>query len=119
MHELSIALCVVEMAEERAREAGAIRIDAVRLRIGELAGVASGALRFAFDIARRGTPLRAARLIIEEVPASVWCPGCRAERTLSVARLRCPACGAPAELRGGRELELTELEVDDGAAAHR
>jgi len=120
VHELSIALSVVELATEQAREAGASRVEAVHLRVGALSGVVSDALRFAFDVACRDTPLAGARLVIEEVPIAVFCPKCRAERTLRAARLRCPVCGTPTpELVRGTELELTVLEVDDNAPAYR
>lgn len=120
MHELSIALSVVDLATERAREAGGGRVEAVHLRIGALSGVVSDALRFAFDVASRDTPLEGARLVIEDVPIAAFCPRCRAERTLRDSRLRCPNCGSPTpDLIRGMELELTALEVEDDVPAYR
>jgi Hydrogenase/urease nickel incorporation, metallochaperone, hypA len=40
----------------------------MHVRIGRLAGVASDALRFSFDVAAAGTPIANARLDIEDVP---------------------------------------------------
>lgn len=57
MHELSIALSLVELAAEAAANAGAERVEAVHLRVGALAGVVPEALQFSFAIAARGTPL--------------------------------------------------------------
>ncbi len=120
MHELSIALSVVDVATERAREAGGGRVEAVHLRVGALSGVASDALRFAFDAACEGTPLAGARLVIEEVPLAAFCPTCRAERMLRAARLRCPVCGTPTpELVRGTELEVTALEVEEDVSTYR
>ena len=113
MHELSIALSLIDAAsEELARHAGA-RVMAVHLRIGSLAGVVSDALLFSFDTAAAGTPLEGARLAITTVPARVWCGRCEGERDLEdPANRRCPVCGAPApRLVAGDELEVVALEI--------
>lgn len=118
MHELSVAVRLVELAEQKARQLEGARVEAVHLRLGALAGVAKEALLFAFDAASKGTRLAGARLVIEEVPVVVFCAGCRAERVPDEPlRFRCPVCGAPAsDVLRGRELELTALEVSDDAA---
>ncbi len=115
MHELSVAIGLVGLAERKAGQLEGARVEAVHVRLGALAGVAGEALRFAFDAASRGTRLEGARLVIEEVPVVVFCAGCQAERVLDEPlRFRCPACGARAsDVLRGRELELTALEVRD------
>lgn len=121
MHELSIALSLVELASEEAGRLGDVRVDAVHVRIGPLAGVVEEALRFSFDLAAAGSPVEGARLEIERVPLTVHCHRCEAERELpSAQRLRCPVCAELAyDIVSGRELELHALEVTDRAAAHR
>lgn len=112
MHELSIALSILDLvAEEAARHAG--RVVAVHLRLGPLAGVVPEALVSAYDLAREGTPLAQAELVVEEVPVTVYCPACAAERTpATVQELCCPACGSPTpEVIRGRELEVVALEI--------
>ena len=68
---------------------------------------------FSFEAATEGTPLKGARLEIEDVPLTVWCGSCRAERELSnIASRRCPVCNAVApQVIRGEELELRALEV--------
>ncbi len=122
MHELSIALSLVDAACEAAAPLGRVRVQTLRVRLGALSGVVREALAFSFDIAAKGTAVDGARLEIEDVPVSAYCPRCEAERALDAAALalRCPVCGAAlAELRHGRELELTALEVSDEDAADR
>ena len=121
MHELSIALSLVELASEEAGRLGDVRVEAVHVRIGPLAGVVVEALRFSFDLAAEGTAVDGARLEIERVPLVIRCAPCDAERDLpSAQHLRCPVCSEPAqEIVSGRELELRALEVTDRAAAHR
>jgi len=120
VHELSIALSLVDAACEKAAALGDVRVDAVFVRIGPLSGVVRDALAFCFDGAARGTAIDGARLEIAEAPLVAFCPRCMDERPLpSAQHLRCPVCDTPVgEVVGGRELELTALEVTDGAA-HR
>jgi len=70
MHELSIALSIVEIASEEAVRQAAAKVEAVHLRLGKLSGVAKEALLFSWDLACRETPVEGARLAIEEVPGS-------------------------------------------------
>jgi hydrogenase nickel incorporation protein HypA/HybF len=116
MHELSIAVGLIELAVEEAARQGNVRVATVYLRIGVLAGVVSDALRFSFDLAAEGTPIEGARLEIEELPVTVCCARCGGDRTIADRqRIRCPMCGKPATVVGGRELELAAMEVIDVA----
>ncbi len=113
MHELSIAMSIIEGAAEEALRHGAVKVNAVRLKLGALSGVAKDALLFSYELASEGTALEGSRLVIEEVPATVFCPSCKVERALtSIQRMCCPVCGAPTSQVGqGREIELVALEI--------
>ena len=116
MHELSIAVSLVDAASEEAAQAGAERVSAVHLKLGALSGVVRDALAFSFDIATENTMLEGAALNIKEVPAVAFCPRCQAEKQLTEVhpafRAACPACGTPTpELRQGKELEITAIEI--------
>ena len=113
MHELSIALRLLDLVAEEADRRG-IRVAAVHLRLGPLSGVVRDALVSAFELAREGTPQEKANLVIEEVPVVVSCPRCAGPRTPESAWvLRCPTCGTPTpEILSGRELDLVALEID-------
>jgi hydrogenase nickel incorporation protein HypA/HybF len=115
MHELSIAMSLVDIACEKVRTLGDMRVSAVHVRVGSLSGVVKDALSFCFEAAAAGTTLEGARLEIEDVPVSVFCPQCSETRQLSSAQhLRCPVCDTLTfDVVGGRELELASLEVDD------
>jgi hydrogenase nickel incorporation protein HypA/HybF len=113
MHELSIMESALNMALEKAQQAGAKRIIVLRLRIGALSGVVPDALRFAFESLAPGTPAAGAELAIEEVPARFWCADCAREFESETMFADCPGCHAPsAELRAGREMELTSMEIE-------
>ncbi len=113
MHELSIAVSLVEVGcEELERQAGT-RVEALHVRIGPLSGVVPGSLLTAFELAAEGTPIQGARLAIEETSVRVLCPACSEERSIeSLRSFRCSDCGTPTpEIVGGRELELVSLEI--------
>src|ERR1700690_1059275 len=96
MHELSIAMSIVEMAEEQSDQRGGVRVDAVHLKLGALAGVVKKALLSSYELACEGTPLQGSRLVIEEIPVVVYCPKCHAPRTLdSIQWFVCPECNSP------------------------
>jgi hydrogenase nickel incorporation protein HypA/HybF len=113
MHELSIAMGIVDVAAEEADRRGSGRVVAVHLKVGPLSGLVPAALRSAFELARENSPLAAAELVIEEVEVAAYCPGCAAERAVAFPELRCLACGSPTpDVVRGRELEVVAIEIE-------
>ena len=115
MHELSMAHSLVELADEAARAAGAVRVTVVRLRLGAMAGVVEDALRFCFPVAASGTLVDGAELVIEHVPAEVYCEQCVCSQVLTPPFVfRCPVCGASVvSLVRGREIQIESIEIEE------
>lgn len=115
MHELSIALSILEVVEEESERRGGVQVDAIHLRLGAISGVAKEALVSAFELAREGTRFEKSRLVIEDVPVVIFCSKCEQERPVhSIQDFSCVECDTPAsEIRRGRELELAALELID------
>lgn len=113
MHELSIALSIVDIATEAVEKNGGGNVEALYLKLGQLSGVVKDALLFSWEMACAGTPIEGARLIIEEVPAVFHCPSCDEERVLdSISHFACAVCNEPAPMIfGGKELQLTAMEI--------
>ena len=113
MHELSIAMGLIDLACHEAERRG-VQVLAVHVKVGALSGVVVEALRGAYDLARAGTALAASRLEIEEVAVTMNCPACGDNQPIrSIQELCCKSCGAPAtEIASGRELDLTALEIE-------
>jgi hydrogenase nickel incorporation protein HypA/HybF len=113
MHELSIAVSIVDGALEELQRQGATQATAVHLRLGPLAGVDREALLFSYGVACQDTALADSRLIIEDVEVVILCPVCGAERpTHAFPVLTCSECGAFAErVVHGEELEITGMEI--------
>jgi len=114
MHELSIAMGIVDAALEEAQQRD-VRVTAVHLRVGALSGVVKDALLFSWDVACQDTKLQGAKLLVEEVPIVVFCRQCKGEKTLpSMQLFTCPECGAPTgDILHGKELEIFALEVEE------
>lgn len=115
MHELSIALAIVDFAAEEAERRGRARVVAVHLRLGPLSGVVKEALLGAYELASEASAVAGSRLVIEDVPILAWCPACRADQpVVSIQCLCCRECGTPsAQVVSGRDLEVTAMEIAD------
>lgn len=111
MHEYSVVQALLERVDREVAAHGATRVHAVRVRIGELAGIEIELLRTAYDTIRRGTPCEAAPLEITSVDARWECPRC----ATAIARgeaLQCATCGAAARLATGDEIVLDRIEME-------
>jgi len=113
MHELSIAISMIEQIVEESESRGGLEVEAVHLRLGVFSGVDKHALLFAYELACEGTPLAGSRLEIESIPLIILCPQCKQQRApLSSYQLCCPDCMVPAQdIVTGREIEVASLEV--------
>lgn len=113
MHELSIAMSILDVAGEAMEGRETARVEAIYIRVGPLAGVVKEALVSAYELAREQTPFANAKLVFEDIPIVAFCPKCHAERAVvSIQRLCCVECDTPAlEILRGRELELAALEL--------
>ena len=114
MHELSIAMGIVEAASEEAQKRG-VQVSGVHLRLGALSGVVKDALLFSYEVACQDTPLAGSKLIVEDVPVVIFCPKCNDKRELvSMQSFACPECGTPTmNIVQGKELEVFALEVEE------
>lgn len=112
MHELSIALSMIEQIEEETAKRGGGKVEAVYVRVGILSGVDTAALRFAYDLAREGTTLAGSRLEIEAIPLLVFCPQCASTHAPRPTNIACPRCVTPEQqILQGRELEVRAFEM--------
>ncbi len=97
MHELSIVLSILEVAEEEASKHDGQRVEAIYLQVGALAGIVNEALLSAFELATEQTAFEGSRLVIEQVPVAIFCAKCQAERPIhSLQDFSCAECDTPA-----------------------
>lgn len=112
MHELSIALSIVDTLTEQLALAKGTRVSSVALAVGQLSGVDPAALRFAFPEAAVGTACEGASLEIEEIGIAAFCPQCGEQPIARPNRLKCPQCQSPTpRIMRGRELEILRVSL--------
>jgi hydrogenase nickel incorporation protein HypA/HybF len=108
MHELGIAMDVLDAATQRAEGA---RIKRITLEIGALAAVLPDALLFCFDLAAEGTSAEGATLEVRQVPGRAQCRACQGMVELQRPFGVC-ACGcSDLTWMSGNELRIVRLEV--------
>ena len=113
MHELSIAHAVVATVTAALPD-DPPPVTAVRLQIGDLAGVVPQALLFAYDVATTDTPLVGSTLVIERAPVVIDCPRCGRSELPDIRDFRCPTCGELCgNVVGGKELEILDVTLAD------
>ena len=71
MHEMSVALDICRIAEERAGEGGAGRVVAVGVEVGDDSGVEVSSLTFCLEALLTQPPFSKARPVIDRQPGDV------------------------------------------------
>jgi hydrogenase nickel incorporation protein HypA/HybF len=114
MHELSVTQSILDIATRHAEQAGAQRILAINLVIGELTGFVDDSIQFYFDFLSQDTPAQGASLNFERTAASVRCHSCGAEYAPPHSHLwACPECEAlGSDVIAGREFSVVSIEIE-------
>jgi hydrogenase nickel incorporation protein HypA/HybF len=113
MHEVSIMENVIEIVTQKAIESKFTKINNVSLKIGELSGVMSESLSFAFNCCKIGTMLEAATLEIEKVNAMAQCKDCNQLFEIDHFNKFCPSCNQFSNnIVSGYELYVNTIEGD-------
>ena len=112
MHELSIVMNIVDIAEEQVRKAKVSQVDEIELDIGALSGVEMAALQFAWTEGVRHTVLAKAKQKINPIPAKARCLDCTHVFGVEQLYQACPKCGEYLmEIIQGKELKVKKLVV--------
>jgi hydrogenase nickel incorporation protein HypA/HybF len=109
VHELALMEGVLDAVRERLGER---RVSRIRLRVGRLVAVDPRAMRFCFDVCAEGSAMAGAALEIEEIAAQVRCRSCGSVSELEDDVALCPCGSSDLDVIRGRELAITEVEVD-------
>ena len=113
MHEMSLAVGVLQLVEETARREQAARVRRIILEIGQLAAVDRDAMRFCFEAVVRGSLAEGAVLDIQEIPGRAWCSTCAATVSMDERIAACPTCGNfQLQPTGGTEMHVREIEIE-------
>lgn len=113
MHEMSIAMNVVEIADSFAKEKNASKVISVTLDIGELSGVQADAVLFCYEACALGHLAQGSRLDINNIKARALCADCGEEFFPDNPIFVCPKCeGLSVKLIAGDELKVREMEIE-------
>ena len=110
VHELALCGAIADIVTRRA---GARRVAAVHVRIGELRQVVPETLAFCWTMVTDGTDLAGAELEIERVPTVLHCRACDQSLPMSGGfAIACAACGSfDVEITTGEEFDVTALDL--------
>ncbi|MEF9476158.1 MAG: hydrogenase maturation nickel metallochaperone HypA [Candidatus Mariimomonas ferrooxydans] len=115
MHEVSIALGMIDELLRVANNNNAKKVLSVNLKIGKMSGIVADSLRFVFDAIKLEHPIMSsAAIMIEEVPLVYECKNCRNTfQTDDIYFPSCPDCKlCNLKLLSGEEMDIENLEVE-------
>ena len=115
MHELAVTQSLLDIVLKEAAQAGAKKVNAVNLVIGELSGMVDDSIQFYFDFMTKGTIAEGAKLNFKRIPAKMKCRACGGEFIPTTPdEWVCPQCEKwQAEVVAGKEFYIDSIEVDD------
>ncbi len=114
MHELSIVMSIIEIAQQQAFQANAIGIKEIELDIGTMSGLEMDSFEFAWNQAVKGTILASAIKKINRITAKAQCLDCNNEFIIHQYFDPCPKCGSHLiHILQGKELKVKSLLVSD------
>ena len=112
MHELSIAMGIVKIAESETHKAGASMVECIELEIGKLAGIEFESLDFVWPLAVKNTVLEQAEKRVEVIQGQARCMDCDTLFELEKFYDSCPVCRSNLKaILKGKELRVKALEV--------
>lgn len=113
MHELSIAMSIVDIASRQAEAASAETVSQVELDIGTLSGIEYKALEFALTVAVKDSMFEQTRFKINRIEALCECRACEFLYSPGKDFGACPNCGKQEpEFIRGKELQIKSLLVE-------
>jgi len=112
MHELPFVQGLLEIACRHAEQAGATRVAALHLVVGQMSSMVDDAVQFYWDLLSQGTLCEGAALHFRRLPAVFRCELCGHEYAFDGQHLTCPQCrSSRVRLIQGNEFRLESLEI--------
>ncbi len=113
MHELSIVMGIIDIAEEAVASRPDYAVKRIELEIGTMAGIIPEALDMAWESAIKDTFLEFAERKISWVKAEAKCSDCGAVFDIEALYDACPKCGSfYSDILKGKELRVKALDIE-------
>ena len=113
MHEFSLAIEVINLAEREAGKNMANAIQEITIEVGDMSGVEADAFESALELLVKGSMLVASRINILRVPGKGRCNACDFEFEMNQRMTTCPKCRCfPSEISGGQEFRVVDMVIE-------
>lgn len=120
MHELSIVMSIIEIAESEINKAGGGFAEEIELDIGTLSTVEMEAFDFAWQQGIRGTLLEDVKLQVNRIEGKANCLDCELEFPIVNLYDSCPVCGGHFnQIIQGKELKVKTIMIESPVASHQ
>ncbi len=118
MHEMGIAINIIDVVKRGAARSGVSKVDMVRVSVGELSGAVPRYLKNSWPVVCQGTVCEDSELVIEQVEAIGECQDCgenyRITENLREEVPYCPKCGSKKWiLLRGHDVTVKEIGVSE------
>ena len=114
MHELSVALNIIEIVLDYANKLQAKSVCELELDIGTISGVIPETLEFAMDVSIKDTIIENAKIKINVIEAEAKCMKCEKHFNLNDIYTLCPFCGSfEFDIIKGKELKVKSIKIPD------
>ena len=112
MHEMSIALQILKIAETELEKVKGEKIEKIHLSVGKLSGIVIESLEFALEASQKEGHITNAEIVIDEIPARMKCLHCTYEFEADDFYITCPKCNHfEHEILSGKELLINSLTI--------
>ena len=113
MHELSMAMSLVEQITLIMEKEGASKLHSITLAIGKYSGVEKECFEFSFSIAAEGSQAEKAVLVIVQTEMTVKCKECGSETVNEMPLAKCGKClSLNVEVLSGKEFKIKSMDVE-------
>lgn len=113
MHEMSIALSILEIVKNEAQKAKSQKVTEIVMDIGSLSGVEVEALKFAMKACLTEDIVANCKVKIHTIAAYSACNECFKEFECKNLFSVCPHCGSySSKLIKGQEMQVKSIVVD-------
>ena len=110
MHELSMAMEVIELVQHEADKNRVSNIEEILIEVGDLCGVETDIFQSALEMVVKDTLLENSHVRITHTPGKGKCNACNMEFEMKNRLDLCPDCGCfVSEVSGGQEFRVLSI----------
>jgi hydrogenase nickel incorporation protein HypA/HybF len=118
MHELSIVMSIIDIAESEINKAGGGIAEEIELDIGRLSTIEMEAFDFAWKQSIKGTLLEDVKLHVNRIEGRSNCLDCEIEFSIENYYDSCPVCGGHFnQILQGKELKVKSIIIESPVAS--